>query len=77
MRHIHLRTVSLQPLNSYDPSRSDSVIAPVLNDVKISYTTKEFNGSFMQESIYRRLGSPEVDKAWEDLGVDCKGPIYI
>ena len=25
----------------------------------------------MHENIYRQVGSPEVDKAWEDLGVDC------
>lgn len=33
---------------------------------------KSFNGSFMAETIYRKEASPEVDKAWEDLGVDCK-----
>lgn len=26
----------------------------------------------MNEDIYRQVGSPEVDKAWEDLGVDCE-----
>lgn len=25
----------------------------------------------MNEDIYRKVGSPEVDKAWEDLGSDC------
>lgn len=25
----------------------------------------------MNENIYRKVGSPEVDKAWEDLGSDC------
>lgn len=26
----------------------------------------------MDENIYRQQGSPEVDAAWEALGVDCK-----
>lgn len=26
----------------------------------------------MRENVYRKTGSPEVDKAWEDLGVDCE-----
>lgn len=28
----------------------------------------------MQEEIYRKAGSPEVDAAWEALGVDCEHP---
>jgi hypothetical protein len=31
---------------------------------------KAFNGSFKSENIYRMNGSPEVDEAWESLGVD-------
>jgi hypothetical protein len=46
----------------------------VLRDVGIRYEWKEFNGSFMQENIYRKAGSPEVDAAWEALGVDCEFP---
>jgi hypothetical protein len=45
--------------------------APVLNEVDIKYSTTTFNGSFMQETVYRRLGSPEVDSAWETLGIEC------
>lgn len=26
----------------------------------------------MAEDVYRRLGSDEVDAAWESLGVNCK-----
>ncbi|KAK1251354.1 hypothetical protein MKX07_005909 [Trichoderma sp. CBMAI-0711] len=37
-------------------------------DVPIKYTYQEFNGSFLKENIYRKVGSAEVDKAWEDLG---------
>lgn len=31
-----------------------------------------FNGSFKEKTIYREDPSPEVDEAWEALGVDCK-----
>jgi hypothetical protein len=47
-------------------------LAPVVSEVDIKYDFKQFNGSFMQENVYRRKGSPEVDAAWEALGVDCK-----
>lgn len=53
-------------------SNSTKIIAPLVRDVAIRYEDKEFNGSFMNESIYRQAGSPEVDKAWEDLGVNCE-----
>jgi Mycotoxin biosynthesis protein UstYa len=45
--------------------------APLLGDISLSYYLTTFNGSFMQESIYRKAASPEVDKAWQALGVDC------
>jgi hypothetical protein len=37
----------------------------------MKYLTTAFNGSFMQETVYRRPGSPEVDSAWEALGIEC------
>jgi hypothetical protein len=46
--------------------------APVLRDVKITYSGHIFNGSFLGENIFRQSGSDEVDAAWEALGVDCK-----
>ncbi|KHN94754.1 uncharacterized protein MAM_07350 [Metarhizium album ARSEF 1941] len=49
--------------------------SPVLRDVAVSYETQVFNGSFMRENIYRQQGSPEVDEAWEDLGVDYRAGI--
>lgn len=55
-------------------SNSKKFIAPLVRDVAIRYKGKEFNGSFMHENIYRQVGSPEVDKAWEDLGVNCEYP---
>jgi hypothetical protein len=53
-------------------SNNTKFIAPLVRDVAIQYKSKEFNGSFMHENIYRQVGSPEVDKAWEDLGVNCE-----
>ena len=44
----------------------------MLRDVNIKYSFTQFNGSFMQEEVYRKVGSPEVDEAWEALGVDCE-----
>jgi hypothetical protein len=48
------------------------VTAPVLTEVGVKYAWKTFNGTFMKENIYRQAGSPEVDTAWEALGVDCE-----
>lgn len=53
-------------------SNNMEFIAPLVRDVAIRYEGKEFNGSFMNENIFRQVGSPEVDKAWEDLGVNCE-----
>jgi hypothetical protein len=47
-------------------------LAPVLRETKLEYSVVSFNGTFMHEDIYRQTGSPEVDAAWEALGVDCK-----
>ncbi|KAK5996362.1 hypothetical protein PT974_01696 [Cladobotryum mycophilum] len=49
--------------------------SPVLRGVAIRYQLQDFNGSFMDENIYRQLGSPEVDKAWEALGVDYRAGV--
>ncbi|KAL6910076.1 hypothetical protein GGI43DRAFT_378076 [Trichoderma evansii] len=49
--------------------------SPLVRDVAIQYKSIEFNGSFMNENIYRQVGSPEVDKAWEDLGVDYRAGV--
>ncbi|KAI0439379.1 hypothetical protein F4803DRAFT_531539 [Xylaria telfairii] len=52
-----------------------SYASPVLNDVDIAYSTTVFNGSFMHETVYRRPGSPEVDSAWEALGIEYRPSI--
>ncbi|CAM1510541.1 Fc.00g008760.m01.CDS01 [Cosmosporella sp. VM-42] len=49
--------------------------SPLLNDVQIKYEFQHFDGNFMNESIYRQKGSPEVDAAWEALGVDSRAGI--
>ncbi|KAE9368375.1 hypothetical protein N431DRAFT_347475 [Stipitochalara longipes BDJ] len=46
-----------------------SKYSPILDDVDISYRVQDFDGRFVKESIYRQVGGPEVDAAWEDLGV--------
>jgi hypothetical protein len=51
---------------------ADSQSAPVLEDVDISYNAVRYEGSLMQENIFRQTGSPEVDAAWESLGIECK-----
>lgn len=42
-----------------------------MSDVGISYHVQEFNGSLLKENIYRQDASPEVDAAWDALGVNC------
>jgi hypothetical protein len=42
-----------------------------------SYHTVQFEGSFLHENIYRQTGSPEVDAAWEALGINCKLSSYL
>jgi hypothetical protein len=43
-----------------------------MNDVDMNFHTVQFNGSFTHENIYRQGPGPEVDAAWEALGVGCR-----
>ena len=43
-----------------------------MKDVDISYSDKLFNGSLMKENVFRQRAGPDVDVAWESLGVDCE-----
>lgn len=36
-----------------------------------SLQQKVFNGSFFHETKFRAKASPEVDRVWEDLGINC------
>lgn len=44
-------------------------------EVEIQYEKIRFNGSLLMANIYRQDGGPEVDAAWEALGVDYRAAI--
>ena len=49
--------------------------SPVIHDVPITYTEHRFNGSLLKENIYRQNAGPEVDAAWQALGVDYRSVV--
>ncbi|KAK5108716.1 hypothetical protein LTR62_007863 [Meristemomyces frigidus] len=49
--------------------------SPLTADVEIKYDPIRFNVSLLKENIYRKKGSPEVDAAWSQLGVDYRSVI--
>lgn len=49
--------------------------SPLLDEVTIQYAPVTFNGSFLQETVYRRPAAPEVDAAWEALGVNYRAGV--
>ncbi|KAJ0103755.1 hypothetical protein J7T55_001374 [Diaporthe amygdali] len=49
--------------------------SPLLEEVGIKYDFIQYNGSFLEETIYRQRGSPEVDDAWEALGVNSRAGV--
>lgn len=44
-------------------------------DVEIKYEEVRFNGSLLKANVYRKDAGPEVDAAWEALGVDYRAAI--
>lgn len=48
-----------------------------MSNIPIKYHRQRFNGSLLKENIFRQAASPEVDAAWESLGVNCEYPIQI
>ena len=42
-----------------------------MREVGIEYSMQEFNGSLLKENVFRQDAGPEVDAAWESLGVNC------
>ncbi|KAJ5098958.1 hypothetical protein N7532_005959 [Penicillium argentinense] len=50
-----------------------SQYSPLLNEVGITYTLEEFDGSLLKENVFRQNASPEVDAAWHSLGVNYRG----
>ena len=49
--------------------------SPLLDEVDVQYAPVKFNGSFLEETVYRHPGAPEVDAAWEALGVDYRAGV--
>ncbi|KZM24528.1 uncharacterized protein EKO05_0008690 [Ascochyta rabiei] len=52
-----------------------SQYSPVVKDVEPGWHTKQFNGSFLHENVYRQSAGPEVDAAWEALGVGFRSVV--
>lgn len=48
-----------------------------MRDVDPKWHNVHFNGTFLHENVYRQNAGPEVDAAWEALGVDCETPIIL
>lgn len=46
--------------------------SPVTRDLDITFHETRFDGSFMEENVYRRKANNETDAAWMALGVGCK-----
>jgi len=46
--------------------------SPILKEVDTSLHNVYFNGSFMKENAFRLNAGPEVDAAWESLGIDYR-----
>ncbi|KIM93703.1 hypothetical protein OIDMADRAFT_137397 [Oidiodendron maius Zn] len=55
--------------------REVSQDSPLLEDIDINFSTIRFNGSLFQENIFRQPASPEVDHAWESLGVNYRAAV--
>jgi len=50
--------------------------SPILSEVDTSFHIVRFNGSLMKENVFRQKAGPEVDAAWESLGVNCKTSLH-
>ncbi|RDW59104.1 hypothetical protein BP5796_12028 [Coleophoma crateriformis] len=61
-----------QDLDAVSVNHTSEYWSPIMDDIKIRYESVRFNGSFIHKSIYQQSAGPEVDKAWSDLGIDCK-----
>ena len=44
----------------------------MLEDLTLQYAAQPFNGSLLKSTIYRQDASPDVDDAWEALGVNYR-----
>ncbi|KKY27546.1 putative tat pathway signal sequence [Phaeomoniella chlamydospora] len=59
-------------VSDYDAILHVSQNSPITEDVSIKFDFIRFNGTFMDENIYRQDAGPEVDAAWEALGVNYR-----
>jgi len=50
-------------------ARHETQYSPILRDVDMSIQMVRFNGSLLKENSFRKTAGPEVDAAWESLGV--------
>ncbi|KAJ0419645.1 hypothetical protein BJY00DRAFT_302040 [Aspergillus carlsbadensis] len=53
-------------------SRHIQHYSPVLSNVAIKHHTQRFNGSLLEENVFRQEAGPEVDAAWAALGVNYR-----
>ncbi|KAF2443712.1 hypothetical protein P171DRAFT_455564 [Karstenula rhodostoma CBS 690.94] len=53
-----------------------SQYSPLIKEVEPKWHDVRFNGTFLHENVYRQGAGPEVDAAWEALGVDYR-PIVV
>jgi hypothetical protein len=50
----------------------NQMVAPILKEVDTALHAVQFNGSFLKANAFRLDAGPEVDAAWESLGVGCE-----
>ncbi|KAF2502890.1 hypothetical protein BU16DRAFT_554922 [Lophium mytilinum] len=55
--------------------RHTSQYSPIVKEVDLYYETVRFNGSLLKANIFRGPASPEVDAAWESLGVNYRAVV--
>jgi hypothetical protein len=61
--------------NAFCAQHTTQGTPPLLSDAEITYSTIQFNGSFMHPNVFRGDAGPETDAAWQSLGVDYRGII--
>ncbi|KAK6383299.1 hypothetical protein LTR65_010284 [Meristemomyces frigidus] len=49
--------------------------APLTNDIDLTHHTVRFNGSLLKENVYRQKAGPDVDAAWDKLGINLHSVI--
>lgn len=50
----------------------NNLTAPIQRDVNNNYHEVLFNGSFMKQNAFRLQAGPEVDAAWDSLGINYR-----